>query len=342
MENNQIIECLLCGGPTELRHSEYPGYQEPQTFKIYYCPSCNSAFSLPRIETEELYENIYKKGEIVPGYDRYWEYAKAVKKITNPLKYLAGTEATYWGVSEALSFFVRDKKSSKILEIGSGLGYLTYSLIKSGYDVVGLDISQTAVKQAIENFGNHYICANILEYARKNLEAFDIVILTEVIEHIDEPINFLESVYKILKPAGKVIITTPNKSFYPIDIIWATELPPIHCWWFSEESIKYISKRLNMTFSFINFYDYYKNKKLAIDIKILQNNNLPKPTFNKNGELLLEVIRTNRSLFSYIRLKLSRIPYLKNLYWKLQKTLNEDKIICKEKGLILCTILEKL
>ena len=123
------------------------------------------------------------------------------------------------------------------MEIGSGLGYLTYSLIKSNYNVVGLDISQTVVKQAIETFGDHYICANIYEYAQIDLEAFDIVILTEVIEHVNEPINFMESIKKILKPAGKIIITTPNKSFFPKDIIWASELPPIHCWWFSEEAM---------------------------------------------------------------------------------------------------------
>ena len=147
MHNNET-ECPLCGCSSELRHGKYTGYQEPDTFRIYHCPKCNTAFSLPKVDTSAIYENIYKNGNKVPGYNRYWRYAKFIKKFTNPFEYLAETEETYWGVKKALSITAKDKKSTKILEIGSGLGYFTYSLIKANYDAVGLDISQTAVNQA--------------------------------------------------------------------------------------------------------------------------------------------------------------------------------------------------
>jgi len=342
VKNEQIVECLLCGKSAELKHKEFPGYQEPHTFKIYHCKNCNTAFSLPRVETSLIYEKIYENRGKVPGYARYWEYAQNIKKSLNPLKYLSGIEDTYWAVKEALSFIVKDKKSTKILEIGSGLGYLTYSLIKANYDAVGIDISQTAVMNANENFGDHYICADLFQYAPLHPESFDIVILTEVIEHIDKPLDFIESIIKLLRPGGRVIISTPNKSLYPKDIIWDTEMPPVHIWWFSEDSMKYISKKKNTNITFINFSNYYKDKFRAIEIAQLYNGQVPKPLFNKNGDLIIQSTTKNKSIKSQIRFLLSQIPFVKYIYVKFKKLLNTNNIVCNERGIVLCAILEKL
>lgn len=341
MKNEQIIECLLCGESSELRHKKYPGYQEPDTFEIYHCPHCNTAFSLPRLETAEIYENIYKNGNKVPGYNRYWKYAQIVKNIANPLDYLSETEETYWGVKEALSLSVKDKKTTKILELGSGLGYLTYSLIKANYNTVGLDISQTAVKHANETFGDHYICADLFQYAKLHSESFDIVILTEVIEHIDKPLDFIESIIKLLKPSGRAIITTPNKSLFPSDIIWATELPPVHCWWFSEESMKYIAKRIDVNISFINFSNYYKRNYHVIDLKAIKTNPSCHPILNKNGELIIKTVREQNTPKSNFRILVSKIPYIKKTYRKLKNLINPNIIICKNRGIVLCSIFQK-
>lgn len=341
MASDQQIECILCGGSAELRYNKYPGYQEPETFKIYHCPQCNTAFSSPRIETTSVYENIYENGDSVPGYDRYWKYAQSVKNISTPLDYLSESEETYWGVREALSTFAENKESTKILEIGSGLGYLTYSLIKAKYDVVGLDISPTAVKQATKTFGGHYICDDLFQYAQLHSESFDIVILTEVIEHIDKPLDFIGSIITLLKPRGRAIITTPNKSFYPKDIIWATELPPVHCWWFSEDTMKYISSRIKTNITFINFSKYYKKKYLTVDMKLLNNIQLQKPFFNKNGELIIQSTLANKSLKSFIWMHLAKIPFIKNMYGKIKKILDPEIIVCNDRGIVMCAILQK-
>jgi SAM-dependent methyltransferase len=142
----------------------------------------------------------------------------------------------------------------RILEVGSGLGYLTYSLVKAGYDAKGLDISESAVKQASGRFGNYYLCGDVRQLAISDQGKYDYVISTEVIEHIDDPSGFMGAILSLLKPGGKAIITTPGKSAYPDDIIWASDLPPVHLWWFSEESIKYIASQLNASVKFIDKY----------------------------------------------------------------------------------------
>jgi 2-polyprenyl-3-methyl-5-hydroxy-6-metoxy-1,4-benzoquinol methylase len=198
MINNKNMGCLLCGKNAELLESNFPGYQEPERFGIYYCSSCNTSFAFPRVNAKHTYENIYKNADKLPGYDRYAKYMTTVKTHRNPLQYLSQSEEMYWVVKHALEQIQNRKYSLKIIEIGCGLGYLTYSLIQDGYCAVGLDISQNAVDKATENFGSHYICADIMEYAAQHRGTYDVVILTEVIEHIENPVNFLKCAMSLI------------------------------------------------------------------------------------------------------------------------------------------------
>jgi hypothetical protein len=124
---------LLCGETASVMEQKYPGYQEPDTFSIYYCQNCNSSFSFPRYETEHIYEHIYKNAHNIPGYNRYEKYFNITKDHKHPLQYLANSEAIYWTVQDALSKITSPKNTMNIIEIGCGMGYLTYSLIKEGY-----------------------------------------------------------------------------------------------------------------------------------------------------------------------------------------------------------------
>jgi SAM-dependent methyltransferase len=350
MRNNET-ECLLCGGKASLKHNEYPGYQKPHTYKIYHCSECNTAFSLPTKDSSVIYENIYKNGDRVPGYSRYWRYARIIKKVSKPLDYLAESHEDYWSVREALAMYVNDKTSAKILEIGSGLGYLTYALIEAGYNVTGMDMSQTAVNLAIGNFGDHYICEDLFEFSKLAPESIDIVILTEVAEHISNPLEFIKSIVKILKPGGRIIITTPNKSFYPREVIWASDLPPVHCWWLSEDSMIYIAKKLEVNISFINFRDYYKMNYQIIGTLSLLENRLPEPFFNSEGVLIKKTWSESR-FKTYIQLILIKLPilhrltgtlrkYLKKVYGKSRELFSSNVIVCKDRGHILCSVMLK-
>jgi SAM-dependent methyltransferase len=283
----QIDEnCPLCNENVELVYSTLPGYQEPQTFEIYHCSSCNTSYPLPRCNSGSIYELIYEKGNSVPGYYRYWKYMDEVKREKNPLNYLAEKENTYWAARKAVSEFARKKNNPRILEIGSGLGYLTYSFRKAGYDIIGLDVSETAVAVAKQRYGDYYISGDLFKYSIENAGAFDIVLLTEVIEHIDDITNFISALSKLLQTNGQIIMTTPNKSFYPSNAIWTSDLPPIHCWWLSEETIKYLSNKLGMSVSFIDFSDYYRNNYTPVNIDVNKKISGYRAVFNDEGELV--------------------------------------------------------
>ena len=342
MNSKNVINCLLCGGSSELKHKAYPGYQIPSVFEIYYCPDCNTSFSMPRNESNGIYELIYNNGPRVRWYERYWNYAEAVKNENKPLNFLAESEDIYWAVKESIRLITLDSTiSPKILEIGCGLGYLTYSLNKEGYNSLGLDISKEAVNQAIKNYGNFYICADLYEYAINHENEYDIIIFTEVIEHLNDINSFMESLKKLLTSKGKIILTTPNKSFYPSEVLWATDLPPVHCWWLSEESVKYIANRLNMNVSFLDFQNYYSRHLIWIDLRNILIPITP-PVFDKDGILIYNT-NSGSKIGIVIKKNLKKVKMIELLYNKLRYLVirnNRNILFPQNRGPVLCAILQ--
>lgn len=328
---NLTCSCFLCSGTAELVEQQYPGYQEPLTFDIYYCPNCNTSFSSPRVETNYIYENIYKNGGKVPGYKRYWQYLKTIKGLKNPLLYLSKKEEMYWAVRQSL-IGMYSNKTMKMMEVGCGLGYLTYSLVKEGYDVIGVDISINAIEEASKSFGNHYKYADIFEYAPEHRNSYDVIILTEVIEHLNEPVKFLESIMMMLKQGGRIILTTPNKTVFPADVSWATELPPVHLWWFSEDSMKFIANKINANVSFVDFSDFYKMKPCLVEVqKFIYTD----PLLNKDGEVV-NIPKEDGRLRSF----LAEIPFLRLINVKLKSSFFKT-YVCRSRGPIMGAVFQK-
>jgi 2-polyprenyl-3-methyl-5-hydroxy-6-metoxy-1,4-benzoquinol methylase len=247
----QENSCIICHKIAKLVLEDFDGYAEDQKFNIYYCPSCNTSFVWPHQVSQDIYNHIYSQASVIPGYNRYALYAHEIQSKKKPLDYLATKEAVYYAVRETLSD-TKDK-TIKILEVGSGLGYLTYAIAKEGYDIKGIDISDDAVKKATNRFGNYYICHDVYHFAASNSERFDLIILTEVIEHVPDADSFCDILINLLKDNGKLLISTPNKSAHPPNVYWYTELPPVHLTWFSEQTFKEISEQKNLSVSFFDF-----------------------------------------------------------------------------------------
>lgn len=247
--------CPICHYHATLRYQNHIGYQEQSKFDIYHCDFCKVAFVMPLEVDELLYEHIYKNASQMTGYERYVRYAEQVLSLKNPLEFLAFSEDIYWGIQQT----IRKKKadSIKILEVGCGLGYLTYAIKKEGFDIVGLDISYPAIEYAKKNYGDFFYCEDIKEHSKKG-KSYDMIIMTEVIEHVKDVRRLFKTLLSLLSPAGEIIVTTPNRSAYPKDVLWETELPPIHLWWFSEKSMIILADQFNFNTKFINYRKFNK------------------------------------------------------------------------------------
>lgn len=244
-------ECPLCRFQAELKLRNHPGYQEPHQYAIYHCRGCEAAFCDPLEIDTLVYNHIYRQVDQMPGYNRYFHYAQKVLQVDDPLMYLSETEDVYWSIKTALE--QRNHKEIDILEVGCGFGYLTYALHQSGYRVKGIDISQVAIDHASNRYGPYFECIDLNALALDPAAPqYDVIISTEVIEHIQDIKNFLASASKLLKKHGQLILTTPNRSAYSPDVLWETECPPVHLFWLSEKTMSKLAEELNMQIRFID------------------------------------------------------------------------------------------
>jgi 2-polyprenyl-3-methyl-5-hydroxy-6-metoxy-1,4-benzoquinol methylase len=248
-EGSQDI-CLLCSSAVKSLSLAQPGYRLGSSFEILHCPMCDTSFARPMEVDSAIYDAIYAHPDEIPGYDRYATYARTVLEVPDPIAFLSDSEDVYWSIRCCVKQL---KPGARILEIGSGLGYMTYALLKGGYDVVGIDISKTAVENASVRYGPHFQEADLAEWSVQKAGEFDMVIMAELIEHIPEPLMFLRMATKLLRPGGRLVVTTPNKSYYPKWMLWESDTPPVHLWWFSETSMKLFAKELGLTIEFVDF-----------------------------------------------------------------------------------------
>ncbi len=112
-------------------------------------------------------------------------------------------------------FIANIEESSKILDIGCGIGAVANSIAKKAGFVLACDINRKSLEIAKKTFKKDnlkFIYANATSY--KFNESFDYIILSNVLEHIEERIMFL----KKIKPLAKyMFIRVPmiNRSWLP-------------------------------------------------------------------------------------------------------------------------------
>jgi SAM-dependent methyltransferase len=245
----EIDKCLLCGGEISVVCQNHEGFVRGTSYAINCCQRCGTSFASPLKAGSDIYDFIYRNSERLPGYARYHQYAAAIKLKDEPRQFLADAEENYFGVREALLNKVG--ADAKILEIGSGLGYTTYSLVRAGYDACGIDLSAVAVERATATFGPYYKCASLADLAIVESASYDVIVAMEVIEHVEDPVQFLKEISALLKAGGMLVLSTPRK-YRGFQTIWDTDLPPVHLWWFTEEGMNALSKKAGFSSELID------------------------------------------------------------------------------------------
>jgi 2-polyprenyl-3-methyl-5-hydroxy-6-metoxy-1,4-benzoquinol methylase len=102
------------------------------------------------------------------------------------------------------------KSVGKVLEVGSHYGIFTEKILKHFPDLTCVEISGFAFNELRKRIGNRAKLYNAPIEEIKTLERYDIIIMTHVLEHVDDPINILEVVKKLLTPAGILFVVVPS------------------------------------------------------------------------------------------------------------------------------------
>ncbi len=157
-------------------------------------------------------------------------------------------------------------KTAKILlDVGCGSAWVAKKFCTKGINVISMDISVTNVKKALEiyPFSNHYgVVADAFNLPFK-ANSIDCIIASEIIEHVANPQLFIANLFNILKPEGKLIVTTPYKEKLKYSLcVHCNQLTPLSSHIHSFDENKLISLFQNPQISKIE-YQRFANKFIA-------------------------------------------------------------------------------
>lgn len=114
------------------------------------------------------------------------------------------------------AFAARFAAGQSVLDAGCGTGYGCAELAQTAATVTGFDLSPEAANHARASYPlrNLHFLAAPCEQLPFPGHCFDLITAFEVIEHLNDHRQFIQESARVLKPAGLLIVSTPNKLYY--------------------------------------------------------------------------------------------------------------------------------
>lgn len=223
-------KCKICNSEVKLINKK---------FNLGECNYCKLIFCLKSFSQEELvllYDKLYNNDNA-----KYSSYA------VNEYNMLLENKKIKIGYhrSRILRKHILNSKCTSVLEIGSGVGLMGAYLRNKNNEIkyLGIEIDKEAYeKSRALNLNTINSDFKVMEKIEKS---FDVILLWEVIEHLQDLKKFIALAYAKLNKNGKIILSTPNYNKiynYPNrekDSLYQ-DAPPIHLNFFTKQSIKAI------------------------------------------------------------------------------------------------------
>ena len=108
---------------------------------------------------------------------------------------------------------VPDDTPLDILDVGCGSGSNSLALAAKGHKVRGVDISEEGIaRYRSHGFDGHVVdLESGIDYPDGT---FDLAFCSEVIEHMTSPEILAGEMFRVLKPGGRLVLSTPNSAFW--------------------------------------------------------------------------------------------------------------------------------
>ena len=173
------------------------------------CKDCEMVFANPMATLDELnnfYSNYYEKGNF-----EALEYKCKTKGLFNEID-----EASIDNLSKYDKNISKYAPNAIFLDIGFGLGFQLYLAQKLGAaNLYGTELDKDAIDFVKPFLNNANLFHGELKDAVYPDQHFDLINLCHVIEHVLNPVQYMEELYRITKKNGVLIIATPNIGTWP-------------------------------------------------------------------------------------------------------------------------------
>jgi 2-polyprenyl-3-methyl-5-hydroxy-6-metoxy-1,4-benzoquinol methylase len=180
--------CPLCSTPSSYAFTA-------SALTVHACPECRIEFISPAPD-EDTAASIYNR-----SYYDSWGLDNGT--ATEKMKKLT--------FGEKLAVIEQFKKGGgTILDIGCATGFLLEEARDRGWEPYGVEMSPYSSDLARQRLGAERVITGTLEKAGFCDGFFDVIIMTDLLEHIGTPRHFIGEITRVLKPNGIIAITTPD------------------------------------------------------------------------------------------------------------------------------------
>ncbi len=222
--------------------------EEPlQESLLYKCNECQLLFKFPRPTTEQL-NKLYENGNL-----SHWQY-----ELIHRDDWIVAFDWIY-------SIF----KGGSILDIGCWDGQFLLNFDKKHFQLFGVEINPKAREKAESN-GVKIVCSNIYELNSISISC-EITTAFDVIEHLDDPLKFLEIISNLTKKNGLVIIASGNTNAITWKIMknkyWYCSIPE-HISFINTDWCKYAAKRCNL--ELLHIHQFSHSSKTNLFVKLIE------------------------------------------------------------------------
>ena len=229
-------KCIACDSilSIELKDVFDTRFGIKDKYEIGRCPICGTEQILPLpsiMDLKDLYETYYnfgsEKGTIYTGFREY---------------FFSSVLYRFWFIVDGDISFHNQKGSGRLLDVGcnEGRGLSIYQ--KNGFEAEGLELNEQAAAEARKRGFN--VDTDPIETLQPK-DPYDIVVLSNVLEHSLDPKDMLTHVARILKPGGQVWISCPNVDSWQCSVFgryWINWHVPFHIVHFSRSTLTNILK----------------------------------------------------------------------------------------------------
>ena len=155
------------------------------------------------------------------------------------------------------------ERGSRVLDVGCGAGFFLDAARARGYNVAGLDLSPVPASHAREQLGLD-VTVNSLYGLGAETNSFDAVTIFQTIEHDPDPAALCSELFRIVKPGGVVMVTTPAADGFVARVMgrrWFGYRNIEHVSFFSRRSLRHALESAGFE---IEFLEIEHGKKLSM------------------------------------------------------------------------------
>jgi len=196
-------------------------------YRVVRCDDCGLVFLNPQPSDAEL-------GRIYGANYFLGSETEAGRKLARDIK--KATAKSY--LTEIARY--RGRAPGRLLEIGCGEGDFLELAEAAGWKVTGIEYSEAAGQQARQRLKSGQVVCGELQEANLGSAQFDLCVISDVLEHVRSPLNFLREIHRVLKPGGTLFVATPSTDSWSARLLkqkWM-EFKTEHLTYFDQQTLQ--------------------------------------------------------------------------------------------------------